>query len=75
MSAGARKRKGRSLKLFYLESVMFISYIDPGSGAMLLQWIIAVLLGSGLMFRQTIRKVLSSVFRRNQKSDDDAVED
>ena len=45
-------------------SVVF-AYVDPGTGSMLLQWIIALVLGSGLYFRRTIARL----FRRRGKEE------
>jgi hypothetical protein len=33
---------------------MLVGYIDAGTGALLLQWIIAAILGAGVFFRATI---------------------
>lgn len=41
-----------------------IAYIDPGSGAMLLQWIIAAVLGSLFAFRKWIRRLLIALMPR-----------
>ncbi len=47
---------------------MMIAYIDPGSGAILLQWIIAGIIGVSLFFRTTIVGFLRKLLRR--KPDD-----
>lgn len=45
-----------------------IAYIDPGSGAMLLQWIIAGVIGSGLFFRRAIVGFFRKLFRMKDKT-------
>lgn len=48
---------------------MMIAYIDPGSGAILLQWIIAGIIGVGIFFRTTIVGFLRKLFGRKQDHD------
>ena len=52
-----------------------IAYIDPGSGAMLLQWIIAGVIGAGIYFRRFIGKVLRKIAGRKDTEDTDSGED
>ncbi len=52
---------------------MMIAYIDPGAGAMLLQWIIAGMIGVGLFFRTTIAGFMRKHLRR--KPDDGEVQE
>jgi len=40
------------------------AYIDPGSGAMLLQMLLAGLAGGLFFLRNTIRSIMSRIFRR-----------
>lgn len=46
-----------------------LAYIDPGSGAMLLQWIIAGVIGVSFYFRRFVGKIMQRVFRKGPKSD------
>ena len=48
-----------------------ISYIDPGSGTILLQLLIGSLVGAGLYFRQGLGRLLHA-FRRNRPTADSA---
>ena len=48
---------------------ILIGYIDPGSGAMLLQWIIAAVLGGGIMFRRAIAHFFAMIFGKNKNPD------
>jgi len=43
---------------------MIVAYIDAGTGAMLLQWIIALVIGAGVFFRGTIVGFLRKWFGR-----------
>jgi hypothetical protein len=45
------------------------AYLDPGSGSMLLQLVIAGLLGAGLFLRASWSKIVKR-FRRNGKIED-----
>jgi len=45
---------------------MIIAYIDAGTGAMLLQWIIALFIGAGLFFRTTVADFFRRLFRRKR---------
>lgn len=38
---------------------MIIAYIDPGTGAVMLQMLIAALVGIGVFFRQRIKSLLT----------------
>lgn len=44
-------------------SIIVLAYIDPGSGAMLLQWMIAFVVGAGLYFRRMISRLFKKIFR------------
>ncbi len=46
---------------------MIIAYIDAGMGAMLLQWIIAFVIGAGLFFRGTLVRVARKLFGRKHE--------
>ena len=48
-----------------------ISYIDPGSGTILLQLLIGSLIGAGLYFRQGLGRLLH-LFRRSRPTTDSA---
>ncbi len=48
-----------------------MSYIDPGSGTILLQLLIGSLIGAGLYFRQGLGRLLR-LFRRNRPTTDSA---
>lgn len=43
-----------------------LAYIDPGSGAMLLQWIIAALIGGSIYFRRAIARILRPLLGRKE---------
>lgn len=45
------------------------SYIDPGSGAILLQVVIAGVIGSMIFFRATVSRIVRFVTRRSTISD------
>ena len=45
-------------------------YLDPGSGSMLLQLLLAALLGIGVILRTQWSKI-KSLFKRNDDMDDD----
>lgn len=47
---------------------MIIAYIDPGTGALALQLIMASILGAGVYFRRAIARVLG--FGRRKKEDE-----
>ena len=49
-----------------------VAYIDPGTGGVLLQLMIAALIGAGLYFRQALRKFISLFLRKpmDKKKDD-----
>lgn len=46
-----------------------LGYIDPGTGAMALQWIIAVLLGAGVYFRSSIGSLVCRLRQKRTKDD------
>ena len=47
-----------------------LAYIDPGAGAMLLQWVIAAVLGSGMMFRRTIARFFRRMLGRDKRKEE-----
>ena len=49
--------------------ILYLGYIDPGSGAMLLQWIIALVVGTGVYFRRLIVQLLKRIFRIRDKDE------
>jgi hypothetical protein len=53
---------------------MIVGYIDAGTGALLLQWILAAILGAGVFFRSTIfgfiRKMTGRKSEPHRKADD-----
>lgn len=49
-----------------MNNMPIVGYIDPGTGAFLLQWIVAGVLGSGVLFRQSIARLLALVFRKKE---------
>ncbi len=57
------------MNLFY--GPIVLGYIDPGSGAMLLQWVIAGIAGIGFYFRRVIGKLVRRLFGKGDKPDDD----
>jgi hypothetical protein len=42
-------------------SLMTLAYIDPGTGAMLLQWLLAGVIGASFYFRRFVSKVLRRI--------------
>jgi len=46
---------------------MHMAYIDPGSGAIVLQLLMAVVLGASVYFRRAIARVLGIGQRRKEK--------
>ncbi len=44
---------------------MMLSYIDPGSGSIVLQLVVGSFLGLGLFFRQSVMRFFR-LFRRNR---------
>lgn len=54
-----------------IEHSIMLAYIDPGTGALLLQTLIAGFLGLMFYFRAVLKKFISMLFRRGQKNDDD----
>lgn len=54
---------------------LVIGYIDPGTGSLLLQTLIAGILGLLYYFRAALKKIASWLFRRrNDKEDGEAKE-
>lgn len=49
-------------------------YLDPGSGSMLLQLLLAALLGAGVLLRSQWSKI-KSLFKSEKPSDEDLDED
>ena len=41
---------------------MFPGYIDPGAGSIILQTLIAVILGVAIFFRDTVKRVFRFIF-------------
>lgn len=52
-----------------------IAYIDAGTGAMLLQWIIALVIGTGIFFRATIVGLFKRLFGRKPEGGGQKAED
>jgi len=48
----------------------YLAYIDPGSGSMLLQLLIAGIVGTLTFFRSTVARVVGFVLRRKPKDTD-----
>ena len=53
---------------------IILGYIDPGSGAMLVQWIIAVFVGAGFYCRRFIARIFQRVFRKGKKAENQTPE-
>lgn len=54
---------------------MLIAYIDAGTGAMLLQWVIAVIIGSSFFLRSAVGRLFRKLIgRKNVETEADAVE-
>jgi len=51
-----------------------IAYIDPVSGSILLQVILAALVGTAAFFRRSILRLVSFGFLRGDKKDDESDE-
>ncbi|MBU1694979.1 MAG: hypothetical protein KKC51_13580 [Verrucomicrobia bacterium] len=49
---------------------MSLAYIDPGTGGMILQLVMAALVGAGLFFRRSIARVFSIFLRKKSDPDD-----
>ncbi len=49
-----------------------LAYIDPGSGAMLLQWLMAGVLGSIVFFRRTLAGIFFKRKKQDKKTASDA---
>lgn len=48
-------------------SAYLVAYIDPGTGGVILQLIIATIVGAGFYFRKALSKVMSAVFGHRSK--------
>jgi hypothetical protein len=48
-----------------------MAYIDPGAGAMILQWVMAAVVGAGIFFRRALSRILRKVFRRDSSGNKD----
>lgn len=53
-----------------LHTTSLLGYIDPGSGAMLLQWVIAGIAGVGFYFRRFLRKAFRRLLGKKDDPDD-----
>jgi hypothetical protein len=53
------------------ESLLRIAYIDPGTGGILLQFLIAALVGAGFYFRRGLKKVASLFSKRKTEPKDE----
>ena len=53
---------------------ILLAYIDPGSGALILQWIVAAVVGSGIFFRSKIKTFFRIIFRRKNNPDKEKTE-
>ena len=49
---------------------MMIAYIDPGTGALALQLIMAAILGAGVYFRRAIGRILGFGRRKKERQQD-----
>jgi hypothetical protein len=57
-----------------MHEFFFLAYIDPGSGALLLQTLVAGAVGGLVFFRQLVTDVTSKLFGR-KKADGPATDD
>jgi hypothetical protein len=53
-----------------LDMAALLGYIDPGSGSLLLQLLIAGIIGSGVYFRNQVRSMLSWFRRKASPSEE-----
>lgn len=53
---------------------MTVGYIDPGSGAMLLQWLIASMMGAGFFLRGRIARLFRKLVKREPKAGPEAAD-
>ena len=49
---------------FVLNAWIQLGYIDPGTGALILQCLVAVFVGSALFFRNFLVRIFRAVFRK-----------
>jgi len=54
---------------------VLIAYIDPGSGALILQWIVAAVVGSGIFFRSKIKAFFRIIFGKKNNPDKEKTEE
>jgi hypothetical protein len=57
--------------MLFSELPKTLAYLDPGSGSMILQLILAALLGLGVFVRIQWRKIKSLFGRKNTNDDND----
>ncbi len=56
--------------MFYSELPKELAYLDPGSGSVLLQLVLAVLLGLGVLIRSQWKR-LKALFKKDEPDHDD----
>lgn len=66
--AAARKESGEKRMLLRTGIAEIVAYIDPGTGGVVLQVLVAALAGVGFFFRRTLARVFSA-FRRTPKDE------
>ena len=49
---------------------LLIAYIDPGTGGVILQLLIAGVVGAGFYFRRAIKKIMSVILRRKPEAEE-----
>lgn len=54
-----------------LDLTKTFAYLDPGSGSMLLQLVLAALLGTGVLIRSQWKKIKTLFSRKHSKEDED----
>ena len=54
-----------------MASAELIAYVDPYLGTIIVQFIVAGVIGSMIWFRESIRKVFSVVTRRKRPDEDE----
>ena len=57
--------------MLFSELPKTLAYLDPGSGSMILQLVLAALLGLGIFVRIQWRKIKSLFGRKNTNDDDE----
>ncbi len=55
----------------FIGNAINLAYIDPGSGAMLLQWFIAAIVGAGFFFRQAVTRLVRRLFGKKKDIKDE----